>query len=459
MKVLTQWTLAAAAKVLNSPWQGADVSYNDVCTDTRKIKTGDLFFALKGPNFDAHDYLAEAKTKGAVAAVVSRRVDVDMPQIVVDDTRLALGELARAHRLQFKNPVIGLTGSNGKTTVKELTSAILKRRGQVLYTEGNLNNDIGVPLTLFRLRPEHDFAVIEMGANHPGEIAYLASLARPDVGILNNAGPAHLEGFGSLEGVAHAKGELFEALESNGVAIINFDDHYAPYWQSITQHCGTTSFGIDNTQADVRAHTIRAAEKGMHFILHTVKQELEIDLPLYGIHNVRNSLAAAAAALALNVPLSVIKAAFESFSNVGGRLKPVTGHNGALIFDDTYNANPSSMKAGIDVLASFPGKRILAVGDMRELGDNAVSLHDEIGAYAKEKNIDAIYAIGDLCKNTVAAFGQQARHFSSHENLLAALKQNIDAQSTVLVKGSRSMRMEIVVAGLVGSHYAKQETH
>lgn len=459
MKVLTQWSVAAAAKVMNSPWQGADVNFSDVCTDTRKVKKGDLFFALKGPKYDAHDYLAEAKAKGVVAAVVSRQVNIDLPQIVVEDTRFALGELARAHRLNFKNPVIGLTGSNGKTTVKELTSAILKRRGQVLYTEGNLNNDIGVPLTLFRLRAEHDFAVIEMGANHHGEIAYLASLARPDVGIVNNAGPAHLEGFGSIEGVAHAKGELFEALGSDGVAIINFDDDYAHYWQSITQHCGTMSFGIDNTQSDVRAHTIRATEKGMHFILHTTKQEIDIDLPLFGVHNVRNSLAAAAVALALNVPLSVVKTAFENFSNVGGRLKSVRGHNGALVLDDTYNANPSSMKAGIDVLASFPGKRILAVGDMRELGDNAAALHSEIGAYAKEKNIDAIYAIGDLCQNVVAAFGKQARHFSRHDELLSALKQEIDAHFTVLVKGSRSMRMEIVVAGLVGNQYENQESH
>ena len=323
MEALRDWTLESVADVLGCQSPTHSVRFSGISIDTRSINDGDLFVAIVGENFDGNDYVDSAKQNGAVAAIVSKEIEIDLPHVKVSDTRIALGELARAHRLNFRKPLIGLTGSNGKTTVKELLSAILKRCGVVLATKGNFNNDIGLPLTLLSLTLNEDYAVIEMGANHPGEIAYLSRIARPDIAIVNNAGAAHLEGFGSVEGVARAKGEIFEGLTESGIAIINRDDEFAGYWLSITPHCQRLGFGIDSVDAEVRASDVVINERGIEFTLSCADELIELQLPLFGRHNVMNALAASAAAIALKVPLQTIKAAFEAFEPVGGRLKSV----------------------------------------------------------------------------------------------------------------------------------------
>lgn len=449
MEALREWSLSAAAQVLGCEAPAVDVAFADVSTDTRTIKTGDLFVALVGENFDGHGYLEQARNSGAIAAVVSRDVDSQLTQLRVEDTRVALGELAAAHRAAFANPVVGLTGSNGKTTVKELLKAILERSGKVLATNGNFNNDIGLPLTLFRLQLDEDFAVIEMGANHPGEIAYLANIARPDVAILNNAGAAHLEGFGSLEGVAKAKGEIFENLSADGVAIINADDDFADYWMGKTSHCKRMRFGIDANDLDVSASDIAATEKGMRFCLHADGKKTDVSLPLFGRHNVMNALAASAAAVALKVPVEKIAQALSEFSAVKGRLMPQRTANGALVFDDTYNANPGSLHAGIDVLVSQTGEPVLVMGDMLEVGADSSKVHAQAGDYARQKGVKKLFAYGPQSVNAVTAFGDGGMHFGSHAELIEELRKGIDGKSVVLVKGSRGMRMEQVVEALL----------
>lgn len=445
MGALSKWTLNEAARAMNASFNGDDAVFNAVSTDTRTLKEGSLFIALKGPRFDAHEHLLQAKDKGAVAAVVSESCDAVLPLLKVQDTRIALGQLAKAHRQSFKKPVIGLTGSNGKTTVKELLTAVLSTQGRVLATKGNLNNDFGVPLTLLEMKLDEDFAVIEMGANHPKEIEYLAQIALPDVAIVNNAGEAHLEGFGSLKGVATSKGEIFESLSADGVAIINRDDQFAPLWLEMTKHCRQIGFGIRSVEADVRASAIEQNAQGSRFTLQTEKGEFEIQLGLYGQHNVMNALAAAAAALAVGVSEKDIQKGLQDFRAVKGRLHSMHGQAGSLIFDDSYNANPSSLKAGIDVLSGFGGKRILALGDMLELGANAAQDHYQCGVYAREKGIDQMFAYGPLSKNAVDAFGENGFWFEDKQSLIAQLQKELSDQTTVLVKGSRGMRMEDVV--------------
>ena len=449
MDALRNWTLESVADVLHCQAPVEDVRFSGVSIDTRSIEKGDLFIAITGENFDGNDYVDIAKQNGAVAAIVSKELDVALPHLNVNDTRIALGELACAHRLNFKKPLIGLTGSNGKTTVKELLGAILKRCGVVLATKGNFNNDIGLPLTLLSLNMKEDFAVIEMGANHPGEIAYLSNIARPDIAILNNAGAAHLEGFGSLEGVARAKGEIFEALDENGIAIINCDDDFADYWLSITSHCKRVGFGISSSDAEVRASKLESGESGVAFDLSYGGKSVRINLPLYGEHNVRNALAASAAAIALQVPLQTIQEAFEGFEPVGGRLKSMRALHNCLIFDDTYNANPSSMKAGIDVVVAMPGDAILVMGDMLEGGKTSDADHRDIGIYAKEAGIKRLFAYGAYSANAVGIFGEGGQHFSEHAQLIEELKKTVNENSVVLIKGSRGMRMERVVEALI----------
>lgn len=450
MQALHDWTLSAAAEVLGCDAPLSDAPFTNVNTDTRTIVQGDLFVALVGENFDGHDYVEQAKDNGAVGAIVSRQVDSSLTQLKVDDTRIALGNLASAHRACFKNPIIGLTGSNGKTTVKELLKAILQTCGKVLATNGNFNNDIGLPLTLFRLKLDEDFAVIEMGANHPGEIAYLTNIAKPNVAILNNAGAAHLEGFGSIEGVARAKGEIFEQLGSEGIAIVNMDDRYADYWLGITTHCERIGFGINN-EADVRASEISNEAHGMRFVLSHDKQSVVINLPLFGQHNVMNALAASSAAIALGVSLEKIATALDGFIAVKGRLQARKASCGALVFDDTYNANPGSMRAGIDVLVSQQGNSVLVIGDMLEGGEHSKQAHYEIGEYAKRQGVGQLFAYGPDSEEAVKGFGQNGRHYKTHESLIDDLLPVVDQQSVVLVKGSRGMRMECVVEALTDS--------
>lgn len=437
------WMLSDIAKMVNGELRGADLAIDSVATDSRTVSAEQLFIAIRGERFDAHDFVADlAGTAGA--ALVHRYIDCDLPQIVVSDTRQALADFAAAWRQQFTKPLIGLTGSNGKTTVKEMLSAILSVRGSVLATLGNLNNDLGMPLTLLRLRAEHDFAVIEMGANHFNEIAFLTAISKPDVAILNNAGAAHLEGFGSIEGVSRAKAEIFQGLSDDGIAIINADDTYADYWHRCNESRQVISFGIQNA-ATVQGKVTPTGT----LVLNYQQASVEITLKLLGEHNARNALAAAAGALAIGTTLEQIKQGLETLQPVKGRLAPVAGLNETRLIDDTYNANPSSAKAAIDVLAGFSGgEQVLVLGDMGELGDNVAGLHQEVGEHARKRDIDQLYCLGAQSVHAANAFGAAAKHFDALEPLLDSLKATMKNNMTILVKGSRSMRMERVIEAL-----------
>jgi UDP-N-acetylmuramoyl-tripeptide--D-alanyl-D-alanine ligase len=442
-------TLMQAAKAVDAQPIENELLFNGVSTDTRSISDGSLFVAIKGENFDAHDFVADAARQGAVAAIVSRNIETTIPLILVHDTRIALGKLASSWASQFSIPFIAVTGSNGKTTVKEMIASILSVQGNPLVTRGNLNNDIGVPLTLLRLEKQHSHAVIEMGASHAGEIAWLAEIVQPDVAVVNNAMPAHLEGFGDVEGVARAKGELFEALADESFAIINADDDYADYWQGITAHCQRLTFGF-SPHANVTARLIEdQTEAGTIFMLVTPQGEAEVHLPLPGRHNVMNALAAATVSIALYVSLNVIREGLQRMQGVAGRLQVEQGIANARVINDTYNANPASLKAALDVLARLDGKRIFVMGDMAELGAQAEEMHAEAGAQAKAAGVELLYALGPHSRAAVKAFGQGASHFDTHADLINALEMILDADSIVLVKGSRAMQMERVTKAVL----------
>jgi UDP-N-acetylmuramoyl-tripeptide--D-alanyl-D-alanine ligase len=370
----------------------------------------------------------------------------DLAQIQVDDTRLALGRFGAAWRKSKNVRVVGITGSNGKTTLKELVAACLKTKAPTLATHGNLNNDIGMPLMLTRIRDEHRFAVIEMGANHAGEIAYLVALANPDIVVLTNAGAAHLEGFGSIEGVAHAKGEILQVANRPTCAVLNADDDYFPYWASLVEDVKTLSFGF-SVSADVRADEVVASASGSRFNLHMPNASVPVMLPLAGVHNVRNACAAAAVATAFDIDSEQIKFALESVTPVKGRLQPLAGRNGCTLFDDSYNANPLSVRAAAEFLASIEGKSWLVLGDMKELGAGAKELHREVGASARASGIDRLFALGDLSRQAVEGFGEGATWYVDIDSMLADLDE-VDSTTNVLVKGSRSMQMERVVEAL-----------
>ena len=442
--------LSQAAQYLGAEMSGHDIVFKGVSTDTRKVQQGELFVALKGENFDAHEFLQQAVDGGAVAAVVSRPVQAGVPVLLVEDTRHALGLLARAWRAGFDVPVVGVTGSNGKTTVKEMIAAILGQEGRPLVTQGNLNNEIGVPLTLFNLDQQHTHAVIEMGANHVGEIARLADIAQPGVGVVTNAMSAHLEGFGSLDGVASAKGEMFAALDETGVAIINCDDQYADTWRDRAAPARVLGFGLSQA-ADISASNIHfdVAEWQTCFTLRTPAGDADIALPLAGQHNVMNALAAAAATFVMGMSLGTIQQGLAAMTCVKGRLFAQRTRHGALLIDDTYNANPDSMQAGLDVLAQLAGKRILVIGDMAELGDDSVALHSGIAAQAREACVQFLFALGEQSAAAVEKFGNGAHHFMDHDALSTALSAELDENSVVLIKGSRSARMERIVNALL----------
>ena len=441
--------LSVAARLLEAEISGDDAIFTAVGTDSRRLPKDALFVALSGPNFDGHAFIAAAREQGARATLVSRWVDDPLPQLRVADTRLALGQLAAACRACFTGPLIALTGSNGKTTLKEMLAAILRRRGATLATEGNLNNDIGVPLTLLRLQVDHQYAVIEMGANHHGEIAYLTELARPDVAIINNAGACHLEGFGDVAGVARGKGEIFQGLNPAGVAIINRDDPYADYWLSLNPNRRTVDFGLDRPAA-VRAQVLDAATN--HFRLITPAGETEIRLPLSGRHNIRNALAAAAAALTVGATLDDIRDGLESLHEVSGRLQRLRGRHGGTVIHDAYNANPSSLAAALHAVSLGPERKWLVLGDMIELGPTADERHAQSGQEARTVGFERLFALGEHSRAAAAAFGVGGQHFSNLESLVAALQQDLENGTeppVILVKGSRGMRMERVVAALV----------
>lgn len=440
-------TLSAAADSMHGTLFGTDRIFEGVSTDTRTLRTGELFVALQGPNFDGCDYVAQAQDQGAAGAVVDRKTDEGLAQITVEDTRLALGSLAAAWRQDQSAVVVGITGSNGKTTLKEMTAACLSQTAPTLATEGNLNNEIGMPLMLTRIEQSHRFAVLEMGANHAGEIAYLASLAEPDVVAITNAGAAHLEGFGSVEGVARAKGEILCGTSRPGVAVLNADDEYFDYWKTLVTDIDIVSFGIDMV-ADVGAGHIRADGAGSSFEMRLQDTSIDVRLPVPGRHNVRNACAAAAIATALGIAPEQIQVALEQVKPVSGRLQPLAGLHGSTLFDDSYNANPLSVAAAAEFLAGLPGQSWLVLGDMGELGDDSARLHREVGDVVKRAGVDRLFATGELSRNATEAFGKHAVWFGSVDALIDALRVSVTADANVLVKGSRFMRMERVVAAI-----------
>jgi len=434
-------SLQKIAEMTGGELHGADFAIDSVATDSRLVKSDQLFIAIKGERFDAHDFVADLAGK-AGAALVSKKVDCDLPQIVVGDTLQALADLASAWRKQFKKPVIGLTGSNGKTTLKEMIAAILSLEGNVLATHGNLNNDIGMPLTLLRIRENHDFAVIEMGANHFGEIDFLTKIARPDVAVINNAGAAHLEGFGNLEGVAQAKGEIFIGLGTHGIAVINADDQFADYWNDSNKGREVFTFGINN-ESTISGRLL--SDGGL--MIKAGGNEVRANLKLLGRHNAMNALAATAVCTALGIKLDTIIEGLESLQPVKGRLAPVSGINNSQILDDTYNANPDSAVAALDVLAQRKDT-VFVLGDMGELGENTEKLHESIGEKAKVVGINQMYCLGDYSAKACEKFGINGKSFKDMDTLLKSLKENMKENMTILVKGSRTMRMERAVEAL-----------
>jgi UDP-N-acetylmuramoyl-tripeptide--D-alanyl-D-alanine ligase len=443
--------LSQVAEATGGRLLGADVSLAGVSTDTRSVVAGQLFIALRGERFDAHDYLSQAVQAGASALLVAdaARVPEGAAAVLVDDTRLALGRLAAAWRARFAIPLIAVTGSNGKTTTKEMIASILRAAfgDAVLSTRGNLNNDIGLPMTLLGLAAEHRAAVIEMGMNHPGEIAYLTAIAAPTVALVTNAQRAHLEGMGDLDEVAREKGTIFNGLAATGVAVVNADDGYAAFWREQAAMRAVHTFGIDRP-ADVHG-TVR--QHGLEIRLELVAPEgrASIVLGIPGRHNARNAMAAATACLAAGIPLAAVTAGLTAFSGVKGRLQRRAGKQGAVILDDTYNANPDSVRAGIEVLAATIGRKVLVLGDMGEIGEASGQYHDEIGGYAKSQGIDRLFALGDAAQQAVRNFGDGARHFCNVDKLITAVNKELGPETTVLVKGSRFMKMERVADALV----------
>jgi len=423
-------------------------TFKGVSIDTRTLQPGNLFVAIKGERVDGHLYIADAETKGASGLVVERKVDSPLPQIIVPNSIAALGQIATFWRNQFSLPFIGLTGSNGKTTLKNMVASILSAECDisdfVLSTQGNLNNDIGVPLTLFRLNKRHRYAVIEMGMNHFGEIEYLSKMVRPNIAIITNAAGAHTEFVGNVEGVARAKSEIFTGLTPDGIAILNADDAHFEYWHKLIGDHKYITFGLGDT-AHVNSRIVNQSE----FVLQTPMGEIFISLSLLGKHNIVNALAASAAALALGVDLDVIKTGLENVSAVPGRMHQYHLANNINIIDDAYNANPFSLQAAVDTLSVLPGRKILVLGDMKELGPKENELHAECGLKIKKAGIDHLLTFGKLSEATSAAFGANSQHFTQIDPLVTTLKSLLQNNTTVLVKGSRSMKMENIIAQIV----------
>ncbi len=440
--------LSEVATLVNGRLVGEDAWVEGVSTDTRRLTPGCLFIALRGERYDGHEFVRRAATLAAGAALVAREIDGGPAQIVVGDTLAALQRLAAAWRLRSNAPVLAVTGSNGKTTTKTMLAAILGQAGRVLATRGNLNNHIGVPLTLLELGAEHDFAVVEMGANHPGEIALLTRLARPNVGLITNAGDAHLEGFGSREGVARAKGELFADLAADGIAVINADDAYADLWGELAGDRRQLRFGLRG-KTEVRAHDVVTEANGMRFVLTAPDGEAAVTLPLAGRHNVANALAAAAAAAAVGTPVAAIAAGLAAVPPVAGRLRARPAVGGATLIDDSYNANPDSLAAAIEVLTAGTGQAWLVLGDMAELGDATEMRHTEAGRLARKAGVRRLFTIGRHSVLAARAFGGDARHYEEREALIRDIADGLSSDVTVLVKGSRSAGMEQVVEALV----------
>ena len=442
-------SLKTLAEITGGTLHGSDLTLNDVTTDTRKVTAGSLFVALVGERFDAHDFAGEAIANGAQALLVSKHLPVAVPQVVVEDTRIAFGRLGAWVRQQSTARVVALTGSSGKTSVKEMTAAILRQCGETLYTAGNLNNDYGVPMTLLRLTAEHQYAVIELGANHQGEIAYTTDLVKPESALVNNLAAAHLEGFGSLAGVAKAKGEIFQGLPAHGIAILNAESNDWPNWQSTLQDKTVWRFSPQATECDFSARDIRIAQDGTHFVMSTPRGTAEIVLPLPGRHNIANALAAAALALSVDAPLSAVQQGLKNLQSVPGRLFPVRLSAHQLLLDDSYNANVGSMTAAVQVLSEMPGYQVLVAGDMAELGEETEKCHREIGEAAREAGLDRVLTCGKF-SHFISESSGVGEHFSDKTALTERLRELLSQHSeiTVLIKGSRSAAMEQVVQSL-----------
>ncbi len=446
---MIQMKLSVATTVLECGPVQTDLVLTGITTDSRQVAPGMLFAALPGETFDGHDYIPQALERGAVAVLVKRDVESPIATLQVPDVLAALGRLAAHWRQQCRAKVVGITGSNGKTTVKEMIASILRQSGAVLATDGNFNNELGLPLTLFRLRNSHDYAVLEMGASNPGDIAYLAGIARPDVGVVTNIGPAHLQGFIDEQGVARAKGELYAALAESGTAVMNSAEPWVGLWQGINT-AGKTRFFAGTGAGDIqikRAGTDSASGGlcGDGIVIATPVGDFQVHLPLPGEHNLSNALAATAACLALDIPIMDIKTGLETVKPVPGRLSLVCANAGWTVIDDTYNANPASLYAALQVLASQSGEPWLVLGDMQELGDNSRKMHAELGDAARSLGVKRLFALGDASTATVDAFGEMAAHFDSRDGLIKALRAELKPGVACLVKGSRSMGMEQIV--------------
>jgi len=443
--------LSQLSTIVDGSLTGPDVVFDSVSIDSRTLTDGALFVALKGPNFDGHDYIDRAREQGAVAALVSEMASDSLPAVKVENTRLALGTLAASWRSDFDLPVVAVTGSNGKTTVKEMLSCIFTqacggKEDSVLSTIGNLNNDLGLPLTLLRLRQSHRYAVTEMGMNHPGELTYLTSIARPDVAVITNAAAAHLEGLQSVEGVARAKAEIFSGVKSGGTAVINDDDEFASLWRKLAGDLKLIGFSLRG-DAEVTAE-FDLYKDHSRVLLHTPWGDAKARLALPGKHNVANALAAVAAAGSVGVSLTDIVAGLEDWQGVKGRLQSKI-INGMHVIDDSYNANPASIRAALEVLSMQTGMKVFVMGDMGELGENSATLHEQAGLMAKEMGVDACYTLGEQTALTAQAFGSHAHSYSEAEQLVAALAKELRANRgrpiNILVKGSRAMKMEQVI--------------
>jgi UDP-N-acetylmuramoyl-tripeptide--D-alanyl-D-alanine ligase len=447
-------TLLEAARELGAPLIGEDRPFGAVSSDSRTLPAGALFVGLRGPNFDGADFAAAALARGAVGAIVERALsDVSLPYIQVPDSLQALQRLARRWRAEFSIPLVGIGGSNGKTTTKEMTAAILSRRGPCLSTQGNLNNHIGVPLTLLRLERSHRSAVIEMGANRIGDVAELVAFATPTVGLITNAGAEHLEGFGDLDGVARGEGEMVAGLPPGAAAVINADDAYAGYWRGVATASRIVTFGVQ-AAADFKAQdivqSIEAGRFATRFTLECPLGQSAIALQAGGAHNISNALAAAAAAAAAGASLADIAAGLADFRAVAGRLQLKAGLRDSWIIDDSYNANPSSVRAGLDVLRSLPGPKWLVLADMAELGTHSADSHAELGRYARECRVARLFALGPESTRAVETFGSGGEWFADADSLTRRLQSEIAPGVTVLVKGSRVNRLERVVQSLLG---------
>ena len=431
---------------------GENLAVSSFSIDTRTLSPADLYIAIKGQNFDGHDFIGKAEIAGASALLVQAECDTRLPQIIVRDSHLALAELAGAWKKKAAVKTVAVTGSNGKTTVKEMIAAVLSVSSTVLFTKGNLNNDIGVPLTLLRLHEKDQFAVVEMGANHSGEIEYSSRYAQADVAVITNVGAAHIEGFGSIEGVAKAKGEIIAGLGPKGVAVLNKDDDFFALWQQIAKDRKVVSFGLDQT-ADVTAKEVQSGVENnefvTRFVLSSAGEEIDINLALAGKHNVINALAAAACCLNLGINLAQIKQGLEKMQPVIGRLQPLVGKKGELVIDDTYNANPSSVKAALAVLVQCKGEPWFVMGALAEMGVDSVKKHKELGELVKSMNVVRLMTIGSDAESTSSAFGDGATFFETQQQLIEYLDQQLKGNEVVLVKGSRSQKMENIVAALV----------